>query len=104
MNLRLRSTYTWEQALEAAASNALNSTSDWRLPNIKELASIVEEACYGPAINLELFPDTPSDDFWSSSPDAYDSRSAWYVYFYSGYGGSHGRDDSEYVRLVRSRP
>ena len=96
--------YTWEQALEAAASNELNGASDWRLPNIKELASIVEEACYNPAINLELFPDTPSDWFWSSSPNAYSSYDAWGVYF--GYGGGNGtdRDYSEYVRLVRSRP
>ena len=97
-------TYTWEQALEAAASNALNGGSDWRLPNIKELASIVEEACYNPAINLELFPNTPSDGFWSSSPYADDSGHAWYVNFYYGYGNDYYRNTSEYVRLVRSRP
>ena len=96
--------YTWEQALEAAASNALNGGSDWRLPNIKELASIVEEACYYPAINLELFPNTPSDGFWSSSPIASNSYSAWIVGFYYGYDNSIGRDYSLYVRLVRSRP
>ena len=95
--------YTWEQALEAAASNEFNGASDWRLPNIKELASIVEEACYGPAINLELFPDTPSDRFWSSSPTAYSSVSAWNVHF--GDGGVNDDDRvSQYVRLVRSRP
>ena len=97
-------TYTWEQALEAAASNALNGGSDWRLPNIKELASIVEEACYNPAINLELFPDTPSDVFWSSSPYAYDSDFAWIVYFDDGYDDGYYRNISLYVRLVRSRP
>ena len=96
--------YTWEQALEAAASNALNGGSDWRLPNIKELASIVEEACYNPAINLELFPDTPSDVFWSSSPFANYGNYAWIVSFGYGYDYDSYRDDSEYVRLVRSRP
>ena len=97
-------TYTWEQALEAAASNALNGGSDWRLPNIKELASIVEEACYNPAINLELFPDTPSDVFWSSSPYASYSYNAWIVSFGYGYDDDSNRDYSLYVRLVRSRP
>ena len=97
-------TYTWEQALEAAASNALNGASDWRLPNIKELASIVEEACYNPAINMELFHDTPSAGFWSSSPNAYYSNYAWYVSFYDGYGYYYYRSNSGYVRLVRSRP
>ena len=96
--------YTWEQALEAAASNELNGASDWRLPNIKELASIVEEACYNPAINLELFPNTPSDGFWSSSPYADGSGGAWSVYFDDGNDSYTNRDNSEYVRLVRSRP
>ena len=97
--------YTWEQALEAAASNALNGASDWRLPNIKELNSIVEEACYDPAINLELFPDTPSDVFWSSSPTGVYRYSAWVVIFQSGINFLiNDRSDIEYVRLVRSRP
>ena len=97
-------TYTWDKALEAAASNELKSASDWRLPNIKELASIVEEACYNPAINLELFPDTPSDWFWSSSPHTTSSSDAWSISFYFGSGSHNERDDLSYVRLVRSRP
>ena len=97
-------TYTWKQALEAAASNEFNGASDWRLPNIKELNSIVEEACYNPAINLELFPDTPSDSFWSSSPYANYSLNTWIVSFFFGIGYYVDRSNSSYVRLVRSRP
>ena len=97
-------TYTWEQSLEAAASNEFNGASDWRLPNIKELNSILEEACYDPAINLQLFPDTPSGWFWSSSPYAVDSEGAWLVNFGDGEGDYDYRDNLSYVRLVRSRP
>ena len=96
--------YTWEQALEAAASNELNGDEDWRLPNIKELASIVEEACYEPAINHELFPDTPASEFWSSSPYADYSHDARYIGFKDGYDSNANRNSSLYVRLVRSRP
>lgn len=42
---------------------------DWRLPNSKELASLVEYACFAPAISVEAFPDTPSASFWTNTPD-----------------------------------
>lgn len=87
-------TYTWAQAL------ALTDNT-WRLPNIKELASLVETACYYPAINLTVFPNTPSSYFWSSSPYAYSSNSAWLVAFGSGTDGIHGKDSALRVRLVR---
>lgn len=98
-------TYTWEAALQApAAVNAGSGTfgqSDWRLPNIKELASIVETRCYNPAINTTIFPNTVSSSYWSSSPYAYDSNDAWGVYFYYGYDNRYYKGNSHYVRLVR---
>lgn len=86
-------TYTWTQAL------ALTDNT-WRLPNIKELASLVETACYQPAINLTVFPNTPSSYFCSSSPYG-NSRRARSVEF--GYGNDHvwAKASSCRVRLVR---
>ncbi len=100
-------TFTWAAALQR--SETLNTTggfaghTDWRLPNIKELASLVERACDGPSINNRLFPATPSSNVWSSSPDASYSDSAWYVYFGNGYSSYYDYRDNYYqVRLVRS--
>ncbi|HEB87396.1 MAG TPA: DUF1566 domain-containing protein, partial [Gammaproteobacteria bacterium] len=97
--------YTWQQALQQAqtlnAGGGYAGQGDWRVPNIKELGSIVERQCYSPAINETVFPGTPSSGFWSASPSAYYSDSAWGVYF--GYGDDYYafKSADRDVRLVR---
>ncbi len=96
--------YNWQQALAlVAATNATGSGGyyDWRLPNIKELASIVEVRCHVPAINANVFPNTQSGFYWSSSPDAHNNDFAWSVIFHDGKTFSYLKDGSFYVRLVR---
>ena len=98
------SSYTWDQALQQPAT--LNSGggyaghSDWRLPNIKELASLGALDRNSPSINSALFPST-SSWFWSSSPVAYISYYAWRFSFDYGSGYVDGRFISNHVRLVR---
>jgi hypothetical protein len=53
----------WGDALVAA------NNSGGRLPNIKELSTLVERSCVEPAINQEVFADTPLYLFWTSTPD-----------------------------------
>ncbi|TWI71696.1 uncharacterized protein DUF1566 [Desulfobotulus alkaliphilus] len=94
-------TRNWQGALQAAQDSNFAGHNDWRLPNIKELESIVEERCFSPVINAAVFPQTPSSRFWSSSPGANGSGGAWHLLF--GYGGVNlGSKASNYqVRLVR---
>ena len=91
--------HSWQEALNIAA----NAGGDWRLPNIKELRTIVERCRENPAINRQAFPNTPSRTFWSASPEAGGSAFAWFVNFRDGRGdlGSRG---SRWVRLVRGGP
>lgn len=97
--------HTWQGALQAA--EALNTGDgfaghgDWRLPDFKELKSIMEERCYDPAIHGSVFPGTPSSGFWSSSPYVDISGRAWRLDFGYGFTGSRGKDDNYQVRLVR---
>jgi len=75
--------------------------SDWRLPTINELNSIVEYSRTNPAIETAYFPNTTNDWFWSSSPYAYSSYYAWIVHFGYGYDGNGSKKSRYAVRLVR---
>lgn len=96
--------YSWQQALDHAqlvSNNGYASYYDWRLPNIKELSSIVEVSCSDPAINLAVFSLTPSSFFWSASPCAANSSSVCAIDFYGGDDDANNKSSLGYVRLVR---
>ncbi len=98
-------TYTWQEALQHVetlnASGGFAGFTDWRLPNIKELASLVENQCFSPSINETLFPATQSVSYWSSSFYNAISTNSWFVSFNSGSGSVTGRNNPYYIRLVR---
>ena len=96
-------TSTWADALIRARDSTHAGYTDWRLPTVKELPSIVEERCFDPAINLAVFPNTPSSSFWSASPGGVSSSFAWNVNFNFGYADSDFFRGNDYrVRLARS--
>ncbi|WP_339136250.1 MAG: DUF1566 domain-containing protein [Candidatus Electrothrix sp. GW3-4] len=100
------SNFTWQGALQQPgtvnASGGFAGYQDWRLPNIRELYSLVEEQCYSPAINLNRFPNTPQElTVWSGSPCVTDLDSAWSVFLGYGYSKANNRNLSSAVRLVR---
>ncbi len=93
---------TWAAAISVPATLGIyKGYSDWRLPNVKELRSLVEECRVFPSINEEAFPATPALDFWSSSPFAGIATNAWEVDFGSGVSSGDNRLANNLVRLVR---
>ena len=94
---------TWQQALQTATAYSVGNFDDWRVPNIKELASIVERACVAPAANVEIFANTPDERFWSSTPNTSAARKdeAWSVAFYNGRIDTNDKNADYYVRMVR---
>ena len=74
-----------EQCEAAAKALTLAGHSDWDLPTIEELSLLVDRSRYEPAINTDFFQDIQNDWYWSKTPAAWSSASAWLVYFYDGY-------------------
>jgi len=60
--------YEWAGAFAEAQASTFASFSDWRLPNVKELVSIVERRCGSPSVNPDIFPATSTWYYWTSSP------------------------------------
>lgn len=102
--------YTWAAALAAADTDNFAGHTDWRLPNVKELESIVEWRCYYPAINTAPFPLTghelylTASLYWSSTPYRLNATRALGVNFYSGGITSGYKPGADLVRLVRTAP
>ncbi|MEI7784735.1 MAG: DUF1566 domain-containing protein [Betaproteobacteria bacterium] len=78
--------------------------SDWRIPTVKELASLVDRCITPPstpAINTTIFPASKSVAYISSTVNANDITSFWYVDFKDG-TVAVGTPQSKYLRLVRA--
>lgn len=92
---------TWQEALLIANSSTLGGFNDWRIPNAKELATVVEKMCVDPSSNNTLFPSTPSANFWTSTTVFDDNASAWAVTFTTGRNNTKQKLLDLNLRLVR---
>jgi hypothetical protein len=90
----------WESAVAHCEALDLGGHSDWRLPNINELKSIVDRSKVSPAI-VNGFENTSSSSYWSSTSYEGDKYGAWGIGFSVGsvYGDVKGY--IYYVRCVR---
>ncbi len=90
----------WTDAIAYCEDLTLGGHSDWRLPNKKELLSIVDYGRYNPSIDT-VFTHTTSDYYWGSTAPASGTGSAWIVYFSYGYTSHYDKSYDYYVRCVR---
>ena len=92
-------TAAWLAAITHCEELSHGGYSDWRLPNINELRSIVAYDRYNPAID-SAFQNVAASTYWSSTVRAGGTSSAWYVSFDYG-SGTSSKTSSHYVRCVR---
>lgn len=93
---------TFRDAAKQCDGLTLAGHRDWRLPSRIELVSLIDTRRTQPSIDVDAFPGTPSDWFWTSSVAADDPNAAWYVYFYFGYPKTDEMGGRFSVRCVRS--
>jgi hypothetical protein len=95
------STYTWATAKTYCESLTLAGYSDWRLPSVRELSTLVDPRTSQPAIERTIFPSTPADKFWTATAYAPATGSAWTVVFNDGGVLQYAVGELHYVRCVR---
>jgi hypothetical protein len=93
-------TYAWADAITACEGLTYAGHSDWRLPNVKELQSIVDYGRVSPAIDTTYFT-SESDLYWSSNTYASITSFAWGVNFSYGNAPLVGKPGPFYARPVR---
>lgn len=92
----------WSNALINSEALEYAGHTDWRLPNVKELQSIVDYSTFSPAINATFFPHTVSAYYWSGTTYAIDTSYAWIVNFNVGSVSNGAKALDYFVRPVRS--
>jgi len=106
------STMSFEEARSYCAGLGLNGQS-WRLPSVRELATLVDEAQVAPAINRNMFPNTQygarsNDWYWGSHAARGNAAAAWalnyddgFTGFNAGSSGAWNYFTAAWVRCVR---
>jgi len=84
-------TMAWTDAAGYCASSTIGGHT-WRVPSLRELATLVDEAQVAPAINRTMFPSTKygsksNNWYWASHRAAGNATAAWAINFDDGFTG-----------------
>lgn len=101
---QIKGTKKWNDALSACNNSDFAGYTDWRLPNVKELISLIDYGEHDPALpSSHPFYNVQFIFYWSST--TYDSitNHAWGVYVCNGYVYNYHKITNAYVWPVRDR-
>ncbi len=98
--------YTYPAQVAVDGYNTANTCgyTDWYLPTVNDLASLLNDGEASPAtwLNLQGFSNVRANVYWSSSTFATNPNVAWYVNFlFNGSVGAGGKGNLNYVWPVR---
>jgi hypothetical protein len=90
---------THSAAATYCADLDLGGQTDWRLPDQRELATIIDHSLNKPAFAAPLEGST--GEYWSGAPYLGYADAAWYVHFGYGVSEFNGAAEAKYVRCAR---
>ncbi len=96
--------YTWSQANAASTAIRFAGADDWRLPNVRELLTLVNWSDASIAIDANAFQGLADHmNFWTSTTAAASGSGPWDVNFaaFAGADNYNQPNDGSDVRLVR---
>ena len=94
----------WRHALEYAAALSLNGKSDWRLPTLAELETLLDRTQARSDGRAPMRANVPFRDvrsYWSCTTFEHDTKTAWILMFDGAYLLSYPKENRYYVRCVR---
>jgi len=107
-DLPLKAFYLWEDpdtkgpiAIKACESLNYAGYSDWRLPTLGELKTIVDSSKSDPSIDTNFFV-CKSVMYWTSTVFENDPQNVWYIRFKDGFVGIADKWNGAAIRPVRS--
>lgn len=92
----------WNYAKTYCENLTLSGFSDWRLPNIYELTTLLDNTKSSTPIIIDGIENISSFYYWSSTTNASVPSGAWVVYFGNGNDAWDNKASSNYVRCVRA--
>lgn len=93
----------WEYSKEYCENLTLGGYGDWRLPNIYELLTLIDNTKSKEPYVIEGIKNIVSKGYWSSASHAFDTSLVGFLNFSNGDGSWYYKTDSYYVRCVRSK-
>lgn len=93
-------TKTWEAAKRHCQNLILGGYTNWRLPTIKELQTLLDFSKYAPSIDGEFQNVNTLYSYWSFTNNVGDTFYAWFVNFYYGNSRNYRKTNNGYVRCV----
>ena len=75
--------------------------TDWRMPTVMELQTLIDETVLSPAVDLTVFEGTIGAPYWSATPALGNPADARYVNFATGATDSGPKSDLNFMRCVR---
>jgi hypothetical protein len=92
----------WSLALDFCDKLSFAGHDDWRLPNVRELQSIIDYGRVEPSIDPVF--GTLKTLYWTSTTYAGNDATAWTADFFIGQLTPVAKDSTYFVRAVRNAP